>query len=80
MASAGSQSEGCRLQTGGRRVTAGAAGCGRNSKQQTDGEEEIGGEIEYAWAMCLGGKGTRVNLVEGEGRPEPSFDDGKSST
>ena len=39
MASASSQSEGCRLETGGRRFTTGATGGGRKTKQQTDGEE-----------------------------------------
>ena len=42
--SAGSQSEGCRLDMGGRRMTTGAAGGGRRTKQQTDGDEAIGGE------------------------------------
>ena len=42
-------------------MTTSAAGGGRQTKQQTDGEEAIGGEREYARAVCLGGKGNRVN-------------------
>ena len=80
MASDGSQSEFWRRPTGGRRVTTGAAGGGRSTKQQTDGEESLGGEREHARAVCLGGQGTRVNLGGGEGGPEPSFEDGKSNT
>ena len=70
MASTGSQSEGCGLPTGGRRVTTGAAGGGRSTKQKTDGGEEIGGDREYAREMCLGGQGNRVNIggVRGETR------------
>ena len=73
MASAGSQSEGCRLPTGGRQVTTGTAGGGRSNKQQTDGEDAIGGEREYARAMCLGGKVTRVNLGGGRGGTSAIF-------
>ena len=52
MASSGSQSEGCRLHTGGRRLTTGADGGGRQTKQQTDREEEIGGERESMRGRC----------------------------
>ena len=45
MALFGSQSEGCILQTDGRRATTGTAGGGHQTKQQTDGDEAIGGEI-----------------------------------
>ena len=48
-------------------MTTGAAGCGRQTKQQMDREEAIGGERDYEWAMCLGGQGTRVNLGGGRG-------------
>ena len=59
-----------RLKTsdGQRRVTTGAAGGGQQTKQQMEGEEEIGGEREYAQANRLGGKGTRANLGGGERR------------
>ena len=77
MTSAGSQLECERLQTGGRQVKTGAAGGGRQTKQQTDGDEAIEGEREYAREMCLGGKGTRVNLGGGIGGPETSFEDRK---
>ena len=43
-------------------MTTGAAGGGRSNKQQTDGEEAIGREREYVQEMCIGGKGTQVNL------------------
>ena len=66
MASVGSQLEGCRLKTVGQLVTTGAAGGGRLTKRKTDREAEIGGEIDYARANFLGGKGTRVNIVVGE--------------
>ena len=59
-------------------MTTGAAGGGRQTKLQTDGEEEIGVEREYVRANCLGGKGTRVSFGGGRGGPEPIFeDDGK---
>ena len=48
-------------------MTAGAAGGGQKTKQQTDGEESIGGDIYYAREMCLGGQGTQVNLRGGRG-------------
>ena len=67
MTLAGSQSEGCRLPTDGRRVTTGTAGGGRLTKQKTDVEGEIGGEREYARANCTGRQGTRVNLGGGRG-------------
>ena len=76
----GSQSEGCGLQTGRRRVTTGASRGGRQTKQQTDREEAIGGEIYYVRAMCLGGQGTQVKPALGRGLPEPSLSTGKSST
>ena len=73
MESDGSQSEGCRLPTGGRRVTTGASGGGRSTKQQTGGEEAIKGEREYAREICLGGQGTQVNLGSGRGGTRAIF-------
>ena len=54
-------------------MTTGTAGGGRSNKQQTDGEDAIGGEREYARAMCLGGKVTRVNLGGGRGGTSAIF-------
>ena len=54
-------------------MTTGAAGGGRSNKQQTDGEEEIGRNGEYAQAMCLGGQGTRVNIGGGRGGTRAIF-------
>ena len=73
MASAGSQLKGWRLHTGGRRVTTGAAGVGRKSKRQTDKEEAIVGERDYARENCLVGKVTRVDIGGGGGGSDPSF-------
>ena len=73
MASAGSQSEGCRLPMDGRRVTTGADGGGRSTKQKADGDEAIGEEREYAQANCTEGQGTRVNLGGGRGGTRTIF-------
>ena len=50
---------------------------GRSNKQQTDGEEEIRGNREYAWTMCLGGKGTKVNIGGEIGGTRDISEDGK---
>ena len=73
MTSSGRQLEGCRLPTDGRRVTTGAYGGGRSTKQKTYREEKIGGERYYEREIFTEGQGTRVNLGGGRGGTRAIF-------